>query len=301
MSISNYESDASYSFLDLLGGMNHEQFFSECWDRMPVVLQPSETPECLNNLSRQDVLQWYFEDATANTRLTTFSDDEPAMVDGRKRIESLLNGHDWTLDALGELSQREAFIARDLKGLPRFAPLMVACTKFWKTPCSLNLYLLHDGADRFPIHQDSHHIFALHTFGVKRWLFWPPTIELPMKRYKWMKEPEPKTAPLIFDVQAGEVLYLPTGWLHRTENVTEDTVHLSLGLRPLRWTEVMEKIVYSAAARYAGMRAYTPFSLSKDGIAYDLDYSHDLRLLFNLLGERADDLVPQALGELGKR
>lgn len=292
----DYEVDAEYCFTDLLGTMSLEEFYSQYWDRKPVILRPNRVPLCLENLTRQAVLDWYLQDAREDRRLTTFNVDEPKLSDCRRRLDALFS-NDVTISALDDLAKEEAFIARYLKSHPRFEPFMRSCTRFWKARCSLNLYLLHIDSDRFPVHQDSHHIFAIHTFGIKRWLFWSPTIEWPMSRYDWIKEKEPTSEPSVFEVREGEVLYVPLGWRHRTENISQSTVHLSLGPRPVRWAEIIEKVVYASAARHAGMRADIPFSVSEEGVEYDLDYSKDIRLLLELISKDLDESLLSSLDE----
>ena len=81
-----------------------------------------------------------------------------------------------------------------------------------------NSYYTPRGSQGFAVHHDTHDVLVLQVAGEKRWLLYNPLLELPLKHQRYSRslgdEGEP-TDDII--LRAGDMLYLPRGWLHQAE------------------------------------------------------------------------------------
>lgn len=268
----------SGEFFDLLG-IHPSEFFSTFWMKQPVVLQPSRV-DLLFAVGRDTVLEWYVKHAVTDRRFATYNVGDHSRNSGRTRLEAVLSEQSRPLKALlTDLLQREAFIIRDMADLPGFDQFCRRIAEFCRARISLNCYMVNPGADHFPIHQDGHHIFAIQSMGQKEWSFWPPTVELPLSRYRWHKEPMDPAPPLTLRASAGQIVYIPTGWRHIAEPVGGTSIHFSLGLHPLRWVELLRDICEHSGSRHVSLRDYVPFSVGPQGFKYVADIESAKQLL----------------------
>lgn len=121
-----------------------------------------------------------------------------------------------------------------------------------------------------PIHHDDVDVIVIQLVGNKRWYVSEQPAKL-VNQWKSLAEAPPELAPYqVYDVQPGDLLYLPRGTAHTVES-TSESVHLSIGFVPV-------------TIREAIMAALDFFS--------DLD-----RPLRADLGQRADHLA-RATGEM---
>lgn len=92
------------------------------------------------------------------------------------------------------------------------------------TAVSVNAYLATKGSRSFGWHTDHHNVVAVQVSGTKRWQF---------SRLGAMGG-GPTRCDAEYEVRAGDVLLIPSGWCHRAESTGEEaSLHLSVGLFPL--------------------------------------------------------------------
>ena len=113
----------------------------------------------------------------------------------------------------------------------------------------VNGYYTPPKAQGFSRHHDSHDVFILQVAGSKRWSLYRPQIELPVsgQRYDQNQEGaggEPASEVLL---EAGDVLYLPRGWVHEAHTIDEVSLHLTFGVQIYTWLDDLIKLVRSLA------------------------------------------------------
>lgn len=108
----------------------------------------------------------------------------------------------------------------------------------------LNLYYTPPGAITFPRHYDTHDVFIVQLFGVKQWRIYPspeflpyPEEEFALSRWGLndFDEVPTSTFPLLPD----DVLYMPRGTIHAAQSEALPSLHLSIGLYPTIWRELL--------------------------------------------------------------
>jgi hypothetical protein len=108
-----------------------------------------------------------------------------------------------------------------------------------------NAYLTPPRAQGFPLHADAHDVFILQAAGNKAWTI-HTTPGVPLDRGSLVPlDGDPVTRGPTTQVRllAGEALYLPRGILH--EGSTSDTVsfHLTIGVTPYTWTDLVHDVL----------------------------------------------------------
>jgi bifunctional lysine-specific demethylase and histidyl-hydroxylase NO66 len=130
-----------------------------------------------------------------------------------------------------------------LQGLHRsFAPVASFCRDLEATlthPVQANAYLTPPVAQGLNLHEDPHDVFAVQTYGAKRWVVHPPG------------ESEDRAWDLL--LQPGDVLYLPAGTRHAAQTVDTPSLHLTLGVRTVTWRDVVGRAVDEVLAGRADL------------------------------------------------
>jgi hypothetical protein len=150
-----------------------------------------------------------------------------------------------------------------------------------------NAYYTPARAQGFAVHHDTHDVFCLQVEGEKRWLVYPPVLELPLKDQKYVPEMgEPGDPVLDVTMQAGDTLYLPRGWLHQAMTSDSASLHLTVGVNVATWRDAMREALDEAAREDVVLRR----GVSTDGAAPE-----------GLLESLASRLTPEAVSARRRR
>ncbi|HEY8313070.1 MAG TPA: cupin domain-containing protein [Candidatus Baltobacteraceae bacterium] len=122
---------------------------------------------------------------------------------------------------------------------------------FFRHRVSANLYLTPADSQGFAVHYDTHDTLLLQIEGSKHWRVYGSGFALPLDEDE-QKFNKKKTA--IGDVQfeveikAGDFLYLPRGTMHAGTANDGLSMHLTLGLYPVKWISVLSEALAAAGA-----------------------------------------------------
>ena len=118
-------------------------------------------------------------------------------------------------------------------------------------PVQANAYLTPPVAQGLHLHEDPHDVFAVQTHGVKRWVVQPPGQD-----ERWDLELKP-----------GDVLYLPAGTRHAAQTVELPSLHLTIGVRTLRWSGLVERAVDAVVQADDALEGTVPAGWADDPAA----------------------------------
>ncbi len=118
-------------------------------------------------------------------------------------------------------------------------------------PTQCNAYLTPGGQHQgFDFHHDTHDVFVLQVSGRKRWIVHAPVLPLPLSTqasagaHLVAEGSEPL---LDVELEAGDALYLPRGYVHAALTTDVDSVHLTIGVLSTTWYDVLSDVVALAA------------------------------------------------------
>jgi bifunctional lysine-specific demethylase and histidyl-hydroxylase NO66 len=121
-----------------------------------------------------------------------------------------------------------------LQGLHRsWGPVTQLCRELELVlthPAQANAYLTPPVAQGLNLHADPHDVFAVQTHGTKRWVVHPPG----------------ETDPWDLELRPGDVLYLPAGTRHAAQTIDEPSLHLTVGVRTVRWRDLVRRALDGA-------------------------------------------------------
>jgi ribosomal protein L16 Arg81 hydroxylase len=126
-------------------------------------------------------------------------------------------------------------------------------------PVQANAYYTPASAQGFAVHHDTHDVFCLQVEGEKRWLVYPPALELPLKNQKYVPEMgDPGDPVLDVTLRAGDMLYLPRGWLHQAMTSDAASLHLTVGVNVFTWRDAVREALDEAAREEVELRRGVP-------------------------------------------
>jgi hypothetical protein len=130
-------------------------------------------------------------------------------------------------------------------------------------PVQTNAYYTPRGSQGLPVHHDTHDVFCLQVAGRKRWLVYEPALELPLRNQRYRSElGEPGGPVLDIELEPGDTLYMPRGWLHEALTSDEDSLHLTIGVNVYTWLDAMRAALEECADDLELRR-----SVPEDGVA----------------------------------
>jgi cupin superfamily protein len=124
-----------------------------------------------------------------------------------------------------------------LQGAHRFHPPLARLCRELELrlghPCQVNAYITPAGARGLGVHHDAHDVFVLQAFGSKRWEIHPTPAE--------RREGAGEVREVV--LEPGDALYLPTGTPHAAQAQESTSGHLTVGVHPRTWRDVVRKAV----------------------------------------------------------
>ena len=152
-------------------------------------------------------------------------------------------------------------------------------------PTQCNAYVTPPGSQGFAPHHDTHDVFVLQVDGCKRWNVYPPVHLLPLADQSGAGRGEngrllaEDVTPLIsVELQPGDALYLPRGYVHAAETADDRSIHLTVGVLVHRWHDVLRDLVTLAGEDLEFRRALPLPAAAGVGDAIDVGDEETARL-----------------------
>ncbi len=269
-----------------------ERFYGEYWERKPLLVPRDEEGRFLDLLSIAEV----------ERRVTAGGLRHPAFRVVKEDAKIVLGDYaediPWTPTSFSGSAQVERVAAQFERGATivlqalqlQHSPLADFCRELERElghPVQANAYYTPASAQGFKVHHDTHDVLCLQIEGEKRWLVYPPALELPLKSQKYSAElGEPGEPVMDVTMRAGDTLYLPRGWLHQAMTSDAASLHLTVGINVSTWRDAIRAAVDEAANEDIAFRR----GLASDGAAPEG--------LFEALAAR---LTPEAVARRQRR
>lgn len=246
-------------------------FAAEHWSRTPLLSRAKQLPAPFEDLlSVADVDELVSDRALRSPFFRTVSEGGGlplpvrTVTAGARRIGDLVDG-----DALAAQHADGATLV--LQSVHRMHPPVarfcreLAAELGHATQC--NAYVTPGGERQgFDFHHDTHDVFVLQVSGRKRWIVHEPVVRLPLS-----SQPQagahlvPQDAEPLMDIEleAGDALYLPRGYVHAALTTDEHSVHLTVGVLSTTWYDVLTDAV-ALAGREEQFRDALPIDPAAD-------------------------------------
>jgi JmjC domain len=242
-----------------LDPVDAETFLREHWEQRPLVVSRDEPGRFDDLLSEADVERLVCSTAI---RYPAF---RLVREGGQLAVSSYTSDVSWrppftqTADVPRILAEWEAGATIVLQALHvNWQPLAVFCRLLEDAlghAVQANAYYTPRGSQGFAVHHDTHDVLVLQVAGEKRWRLYDPLLELPLKHQRYSsalgEHGEPSDDLVL---RAGDVLYLPRGWLHEAETSDLDSLHLTIGITAYTWVDATRDALAECEAELAFRR-----------------------------------------------
>jgi lysine-specific demethylase/histidyl-hydroxylase NO66 len=231
-----------------------DAFLRDRWGRAPYVYQGAgEVAELFGTQDVDHLLTSSF------LRLPTFRLVKAGEdIDPSTYTKSALLAWDRLQDVIDPLKVFGAFhdgATIVMQGLQRYWPPLTRLCRDLETrlthPVQCNAYMTPRHAQGLELHYDTHDVLILQTVGSKRWQIYERVIDHPLPSQRFIREHYPGIADgseprLDLELVAGQCLYLPAGFLHRAMSTDDVSLHLTVGIMPWKWADVIWEILGDA-------------------------------------------------------
>jgi hypothetical protein len=236
-----------------LSPVEAERFFGEYWELKPLLVPRDEEGRFLDLLSFGEV----------ERRVTAGGLRHPAFRVVKENAKIVLGDYaediPWTPTSFSGSARVESVASQFERGATivlqalqfQHQPLAEFCRALEQElghPVQANAYYTPASAQGFKVHHDTHDVLCLQVEGEKRWLVYPPVLELPLKSQKYSAELGGPGEPVMdITMRAGDTLYLPRGWLHQAMTSDTASLHLTVGINVATWRDAVRAAVDEAA------------------------------------------------------
>jgi lysine-specific demethylase/histidyl-hydroxylase NO66 len=142
------------------------------------------------------------------------------LADPRRVYEHFHGGATIVLQSLHRFWPPLARLSRDLE---------LALTH----PVQVNAYITPPASQGLGVHHDEHDVFVLQVHGRKRWDVHDP-------------DGDPGDRLIVAELAPGDCLYIPQRFPHAARTAASASVHLTVGVVPTTWGDVLRRAVVSA-------------------------------------------------------
>lgn len=147
-------------------------------------------------------------------------------------------------------------------------------------------FLTPPGSQGLPVHFDTMDTIVMQIEGRKRWRMYAPELELPLQLLQRSDKKKYDLGSPVLDVELepGDMLYLPRGTFHEpTTGADAFSLHVTLGLIPLRWNAVLERALLNAALESVELRRSTHVPLDRHALMRALEAAFSAENLHHTL------------------
>jgi hypothetical protein len=296
-----------FDLAKLLRPVEPETFFRDTWEKGPLHVSRNDAGYYGGLFALADV-----DAVLAFSRPRFLADDFKAGDGGGHTfLQGLLPDDESAATVLyPDLAQVHAAFSRgktiSLTAMQhRWGPVAVLCRRleeFFGSPVHTNLYLTPPGAQGFSAHFDTHEVFVLQIEGSKHWRFYGPARDLPLVD-DWVPLEKERLGPPTLEavLRPGDLLYLPRGHVHEAFTTDCTSLHLTVGVKPFRWIDLLRLVLDDVTARDVRFRQSLPPGWLGGGQASALEGPLRERLQALAEGFRAEESVERlAASFLGK-
>lgn len=150
--------------------------------------------------------------------------------------------------------------------LPRLARFCRSLEGEFTHPFQANIYLTPPGAQGARVHYDTHDVFVLQVAGSKKWTIYGTPVELPLAGQDFdAAVHDVGQATLEFELEAGDVAYIPRGVAHDARSTDTLSLHITAGILRFTWTDLLLEFVASASLGEAAFRKSLPPGFALEG------------------------------------
>ena len=245
----------------LLNPIQPQEFFDDYFETKPLVLQREDREYYNDLLSLPDIENVLRDAQSGNYAIKlvkngkTIHQSEYAYLTKVQNIEIKTGLNEKKFFRLFENGATVVFDAFH-NNWPRLKSLADDLTQELLTATGYNLYLTPQNSQGFPSHYDTHDVFVIQVHGSKKWRLYHDPLKLPLNTQHYQFYEYKLGAPTMeFDLEQGDLLYIPRGYVHEASANNEISAHISIGLYTSSWTRLLMDFITDLACKDSAFRS----------------------------------------------
>jgi ribosomal protein L16 Arg81 hydroxylase len=248
------------SLQSLVSPVSEEEFRARYWERKPLIVHRGNPDYYGDLFTLQD-----FDDSIRGGRGYV----KTAEATSKKQAKHHGTGAEATERVLTDMRDGHTLI---LDGVQEFEPkLGQACRLLAQDTGArfqTNIYLTPPKGKGFTPHWDNHDVFVLQVLGSKNWKVEKERRTLPARDGVIEEGARDFRGELYeFTLQQGDMVYIPRGFVHAAECGSDISTHVTLGMYPNAWDELLIATIKAAVMRDDSLRLALPFGHMKGDAA----------------------------------
>ena len=252
------------SFSSLIEPIQPDEFFSDYWEKKPIHIKRSDV-QFYNDLITLDNVQSTLSFGGLRYPAIQLSKNgaflHPDVFCSDIRSGEIVFGGVPDLDKLHAEYKSGATLS--LPGFNRaWKPLMTlaaAVEEYLNHAVHTNIYITPGNASGFTPHYDAHEVFILQISGTKHWRIFEPPVNLPHHSQAFKPHMLTPSLPIMeLDLEPGDLLYLPRGFVHAANSLENASMHVTLGVTVYTYVELMTAWLQSSKNELAIRKALPP-------------------------------------------
>lgn len=265
------ETEIGLSFAALLHPESESLFFEQAWQKCPFVVKRGQPGYFASIFSLADLDSLISLSANVSRQHLRLVKTEGGHLNERP-LELNPDGTSDVYAAYRAYMDGFSIVANSLD--TRWLPVARLCRNLEKElrqRVVANLYVTPADAQGFTPHYDTHDVVVLQLEGSKQWRIFRPVVSLPLEDSNAPIEQSHLEQPYReLLMEAGDLLYLPRGWVHEAATSRVSSIHLTLGIHVTKWLDVLLDAIVMGAADDEELRATFPFkSLEEDDLSLE--------------------------------
>ncbi|MGH9353671.1 MAG: cupin domain-containing protein, partial [Terriglobia bacterium] len=252
----SFPSEFNPSLEWLINPTRKQQFFETNWEKQPLVVKRNQRDYFGALLSLDEVdrvittLDRRYPDVTLKNASREITDDDYTVggdsLDVAKVYQLFAEGSTISLAFLDTVVPPLALFCRSLESEFSF-------------PFQANVYLTPPGAQGAKPHYDTHDVFVLQVTGSKKWTIYGTPVELPLPGQDFDASIHELGAPTLeFELEAGDVAYIPRGIAHDAHSTDTVSLHITAGVLRYTWADLLLELVANASLNDPAFRKSLP-------------------------------------------
>lgn len=240
----------------LIKPINTETFFHEYWEKQPLVIRRAQREYFAPLLSLDDVdrvittLNLTHPNITIKNAETEVTVAEYTTAGGALDVAAVYQlfhaGSTIVLAFLDNVLPPLVWLCRGLEGELNF-------------PLQANVYLTPARGQGAKHHYDTHDVFVLQIVGSKRWTMYGTPVELPLGNQDFNSKIHDRGTPSMeFELEPGDLAYIPRGVMHDARSSEEVSLHITVGVLCYRWADLLLEFLAESSLRDAVLRRGLP-------------------------------------------
>lgn len=282
------------SLQSLVSPVSEEEFRARYWEKKPLIVHRADPGYYGDLFTLQDFdanltrCRGYVKTAEATAKKQAKHQGVSATA-LEQVLADMRDGHTLILDGINDFDAKIGLFGRMLA--------QQTGARF-----QTNVYLTPPNGKGFQPHWDNHDVFVLQVMGSKHWKVEKDRRTLPEKDANIEEEGrEFRGEVYSFTLNQGDVVYIPRGYVHAAECGSESSLHLTLGIYPNTWDELLLAAVKMAILRDESLRLALPFGHMEGGeegivnrLTDTLKAMTDRSFLSTLLDQFRDESIKRA-------